>query len=99
MDRIIREAEASIGTFLHPHSERAWDVAETTAELICHGAEELPMSVIAVFTETGSTARLISRHRPRPPIIAFTPLAGDAPPIGIALGRGAAKHRTRSKHG
>src|SRR6202050_3462424 len=75
MDRIIREAESSIGTFLHPHSERAWDVAETTAELICHGAEEVPMRAIAVFTETGSTARLISKHRPRPPIIAFTPLA------------------------
>jgi pyruvate kinase len=75
MDRIIREAESSIGTFLHPQLTQEWDVAETTAELICHGAEELPMRAIAVFTETGSTARLISKHRPRPPIIAFTPLA------------------------
>ena len=30
------------------------------------------MKVIAVFTETGSTGRLISKHRPRPPIIAFS---------------------------
>ena len=30
------------------------------------------MKVIAVFTETGSTGRLISKHRPRRPIIAFS---------------------------
>jgi pyruvate kinase len=74
MDRIIREAESSVTDFLHPHSAR-WDVAETTAELICHASEELQLRAIAVFTETGSTARLISQHRPRPPIVAFTPFA------------------------
>src|SRR5258706_7545829 len=47
-------------------------MAETSAELICHASEELHMKVIAVFTETGSTGRLISKHRPRPPIIAFS---------------------------
>ena len=30
------------------------------------------MKVIAVFTETGTTARLISKNRPKPPIIAFS---------------------------
>lgn len=74
MDRIVREAESSVTGFLHPHSAR-WDVPETTAELICHASEELQLKVIAVFTETGSTARLISQHRPRPPIVAFTPFA------------------------
>lgn len=75
MDRIIREAESSVTAFPHPHPGKTWDVAETTAELICHASEELPIRVIAVFTETGSTARLISKHRPRPRIVAFTPLA------------------------
>jgi|CZKC01.1.fsa_nt_gi pyruvate kinase len=74
MDRIIREAESSVAHFLHPHAAK-WDVAETTAELICHASEEMQMKVIAVFTETGSTARLISQHRPHPQIIAFTPFA------------------------
>ncbi len=73
MDRIIREAEASIREFPRPQRHGPLDVAETIAELICHGSEELPMKLIAVFTETGSTARLISKHRPRPPIVAFTP--------------------------
>ena len=74
MDRIIREAESSVAHFLHPQAAK-WDVAETTAELICHASEEMQLKVIAVFTETGSTARLISQHRPHPQIVAFTPLA------------------------
>ncbi len=74
MNRIICEAESSITQFLHPRGVRG-DVAETTAELICHASEELQLKVIAVFTETGSTARLISKHRPRPPIVALTPFA------------------------
>jgi pyruvate kinase len=71
MDRIIREAEASDSQVLRPSPEQ-FNIAETTAELICHASEELKMKVIAVFTETGSTGRLISKHRPRPPIIAFS---------------------------
>ena len=35
-----------------------FNIAETASELICHASEELHMKVIAVFTETGSTARL-----------------------------------------
>jgi pyruvate kinase len=33
------------------------------------------MRAIAVFTETGNTARLISKYRPRVPVFAFTPFA------------------------
>ena len=71
MDRIIREAEAHNPHILRP-SAAQFNIAETASELICHASEELHMKVIAVFTETGSTARLISKHRPRRPIIAFS---------------------------
>jgi pyruvate kinase len=71
MDRIIREAESSDMQVLRPCAMQ-FNIAETAAELICHASEELNMKVIAVFTETGSTGRLISKHRPRPPIIAFS---------------------------
>jgi len=71
MDRIIREAESSNVQVLRPCAMQ-FNIAETAAELICHASEELNMKVIAVFTETGSTGRLISKHRPRPPIIAFS---------------------------
>jgi pyruvate kinase len=73
MDRIIRAAEASIKDFPRPHEQQFTTLPETTAELICHASQELPLKVIAVFTETGSTARLISKYRPRQPIIAFSP--------------------------
>ncbi len=73
MDRIIREAEASIANFSPPRHPAQLDVAETICELICHASEELQMKVVALFTESGSTARLVSKYRPRPPIIAFSP--------------------------
>jgi pyruvate kinase len=72
MDRIIRAAENSITEFPHPQRQEFSSVAETTAELICHASNEFAMKVIAVFTETGTTARLISKNRPKPPIIAFS---------------------------
>jgi pyruvate kinase len=71
MDRIIREAEANNSHVLRP-SPAQFNIAETASELICHASEELHMKVIAVFTETGFTARLVSKHRPRRPIIAFS---------------------------
>jgi pyruvate kinase len=71
MDRIIREAEANNAHILRP-SPAQFNIAETASELICHASEELHMKLLAVFTETGSTARLVSKHRPRQPIIAFS---------------------------
>jgi pyruvate kinase len=71
MDRIIREAEANNAHVLRP-SPAQFNIAETASELICHASEELQMKVIAVFTESGFTARLVSKHRPRRPIIAFS---------------------------
>lgn len=73
MDRIARQAEASFPH--HPWRRRReqLNVAETICEAISHAAEELPMKLIAVFTESGSTARLVSKYRPRPPIVGFSP--------------------------
>jgi pyruvate kinase len=73
MDRIIREAEAGGPPIVRPCRIASHTVAETTAELICVASDELPMKLIAVFTESGSTARLISKYRPRRPVVAFSP--------------------------
>jgi pyruvate kinase len=76
MARIILEAEASIAE-LPPsprrrHEQHLYSVAETICESIAHAAEDLPMRAIAVFTESGNTARMLSKHRPKVCIYAFS---------------------------
>jgi pyruvate kinase len=76
MVRIILEAEASMAQLpAAPHRRREehhYSVAETICESIAHAAEDLPMRAIAVFTESGNTARMLSKHRPRVCIYAFS---------------------------
>jgi pyruvate kinase len=74
MDRIVREAEAAGAAALRPKRTGGLDVGEAISEAVCHAAEELKMKVIAVFTQSGWTARLVSQYRPRAPIIAFSPI-------------------------
>ena len=75
MARIIEDAEASITEFPRPAPQEKLKVAETVAELVCHASRELHMKLIAVFTHSGFTARLVSRYRPLVPIVAFAPEA------------------------
>ena len=76
MARIIVEAESNMRAFTQPRRRREHrhqlSVAETICDSIAHAAEDLPMGAIAIFTETGNTARMISKHRPKAPIYAFT---------------------------
>src|SRR2546422_4229776 len=75
MARVIEEAEASIREFPRPAAQEQLKVAGTVAELVCHASGELHMKLIAVFTHSGFTARLVSRYRPLVPIVAFSPEA------------------------
>ncbi len=75
MASIIEEAEMSIREFPQPALQEQLKVAGTVAELVCHASRELHMRVIAVFTHSGFTARLVSRYRPLVPIVAFSPEA------------------------
>ena len=76
MARIILEAEASIAQnpplARRRHEDHRYSIAETICESIAHAAQELPMRAIAVFTETGNTARMLSKHRPKVCIYAFS---------------------------
>jgi pyruvate kinase len=75
MARIVVEAEGNMGEFTQPRRRRnqhGLSIAETICESIAHAAEDLPMGAIAVFTETGNTARMISKYRPQAAIYAFT---------------------------
>jgi len=86
MDRIIREAESSVTAPLRPTRYAELHINEAIAEAICHAAEELNMKAIVVFTETGSSARLVSKYRPRPPIIAFSPNHETRRRLGLLWG-------------
>src|SRR5438270_13236858 len=86
MARIIEEAEASITEFARPAPQERLKVAETIAELVCHASRELHMKLIAVFTHSGFTARLISRYRPMVPIVAFTPEQETRRRLGLIWG-------------
>jgi len=74
MSRIVIEAEcntADLGQVRRRRERHGLSVAETICESIAHAAEDLPMGAIAIFTETGNTARMISKFRPPAPIYAF----------------------------
>lgn len=49
------------------------DVPEAICETVAHMTHELPLKAIAVFTQSGSSARVISKYRPRVPVFAFSP--------------------------
>ncbi len=55
-----------------PHTTRL-SVAETICECMSHAADDLDVTAIAIFTETGATARLLSKYHPDPPIFALSP--------------------------
>jgi pyruvate kinase len=74
MSKIVIEAESNMAEFTQPRrrQHRPLSIAETICESVAHAADDLKMSAIAVFTETGNTARLISKYRPQSPIFAFS---------------------------
>jgi pyruvate kinase len=86
MARIIEDAEANIAEFPRPAPQEKLKVAETVAELVCHASRELHMKLIAVFTHSGFTARLVSRYRPLVPIVAFSPEADTRRRMALVWG-------------
>ncbi len=78
MAKIVTETEHQIRTDPHPtkvisSTSRGLSVAETICECMSHAADDLDISAIAIFTETGSTGRLLSKYHPDPPIYVFSP--------------------------
>ena len=78
MAKIINEAE-QMGTV--SHSERFQESQPLSfPEAICDAAYHVSRSIkaraIVAFTQTGSTARLISKYRPPIDILSFTPNPG-----------------------
>ncbi len=82
MASIVSETEMQIATETegiarkhHKPVAGRLSVAETICECMAHSAEDLDLAAIAIFTETGTTARLLSKYRPDAPIFALSPFA------------------------
>ncbi|HYA94977.1 MAG TPA: pyruvate kinase, partial [Terriglobales bacterium] len=89
MGRIVAEAEKSPDTDIlqrRRHDARRLSIAETICESVAHAAYDVEMRAVAVFTETGTTARLISKYRPAAPIYAFTALPQVANRLNLLWG-------------
>lgn len=75
MAKIVTETEMQIRAEAqrYPyHVNRGLSIPETICESMAHAAEDLDLAAIAVFTETGNTARLLSKYHPVPPIFALS---------------------------
>ncbi len=68
MDTIARVVEPSLD--YDSFTSRQLETAAVLTHAACNVAEEMDAAVIAVPTETGATARHVSRFRPRRPILA-----------------------------
>ncbi len=72
MARIILEAESNMPEPVPRRRQgRHLSISETICESVSHAAQDLDMKAIAVYTESGRTARLISKYRPEARIYAF----------------------------
>ncbi len=77
MARIIETTEASprFGWARRRTGEKTATVPEAICESVAHITQGLEVRAIAVFTQSGASARLISKYRPRVPVFAFSPFA------------------------
>ncbi len=80
MSKIVVETESQMhllgpryGTRLGNAKRRSLSVPETICECMAHSAQDLDLAAIAIFTESGNTARLLSKFRPEAPIYALSP--------------------------
>src|SRR5690242_3085474 len=88
MAKIVSETEAQMAA--EPaHRRRSngkLSISETICESVAHAAQELDMRAIAVFTETGTTARLISKYRPFADIYAFSSIPAVCNRVNLLWG-------------
>ncbi len=90
MDAIVRQAEANLKRWGHWRGLLTEENEHNDALFVVRAAAELAhdrhVAAIAVFTKSGSTARLMSKARPDVPILGFTPHERTCRRMGIYWG-------------
>ena len=72
--------------FLPPDPYYKMEIADSMSHAACQLAEDLGAAAIITPTRTGRTARLVSRYRPRSPILAFSPNAATVRQLILSWG-------------
>jgi pyruvate kinase len=90
MGRIVVDAERHIKeaeyTDRRMQRRARLTIAETICEATAHAADDLELRAIALFTESGSTARKLSKYHPSAPIYAFSPIANTINRLNLLWG-------------
>ncbi len=89
MARIVIDAEVHIKeqSYVESRKRRSrLSIAETICEATAHAAEDLDLRAIALFTESGSTARLLSKYHPSKPIYALSPVEATINRLNLLWG-------------
>jgi pyruvate kinase len=72
--------------FLPPDPYQGGVIADSMSHAACQLAEDLGVAAIITPTRTGRTARLVSRYRPRYPILAFSPQSATVRQLILSWG-------------
>jgi pyruvate kinase len=103
MEKIVRTAERDVYTRMFERRRRGRNeratVTAATVRAAAYAAFEAKARLIAVYTETGSTARLLSGERPPTHVVAFTPSQRTVQQLALVWGIVARKIRPgRTSH-
>ncbi len=85
MARIARVTESNFPP-ASPFTRKASNFPDAISEAACLAAENLGLKAIVAFSQSGFTARLISKYRPSVPIIAFTPIESVQRSLALSWG-------------
>ncbi len=87
MSRIVEHVEAeALGDLPAMKATRVGSTAWATTHAAVTTATEVLASHLIAFTETGSSARLLARWRPKTPLLAFTPNARVRSQLSLVWG-------------
>lgn len=85
MARIARVTETNFPATA-PLLRKTSSFSDTISEAACLAAENLGLNAITPFSQSGFTARLISKYRPSVPIIAITPTEAVQRSLALSWG-------------
>ena len=91
MNRIVEATEAELPArpyqvYRRADEAKAIDLSDVACAAGAEAARSIGAKAIVVFTQSGNTARLIAKYRPKAPILAFTPSEGIRKKMALIWG-------------